>query len=204
MTYAYSVAYKTTAAQEQALMARADEVLASLALEGATDYEKIRAIYDYICDNVAYDYGHLEDPSYRLQFTAYAALMDGTSVCQGYASLFYLLAGKAGLDVRIVAGVGDGEAHSWNIVKLGDVWYNLDATWEAVLRASGSGAGSNYAYFLKSDADFADHARGSFSVDPGYALDYSSKSFCAAHPMATESYELGEGLPYGHHVFLGF
>ena len=91
-TITYTITYYTTAEQELIVDTAVDELLTSLNASTSTDYEKICAIYDYICENVTYDHDHLDDESYKLQFTAYGALIDGTSVCQGYAVLFYRLA----------------------------------------------------------------------------------------------------------------
>ena len=78
--------------------------------------------------------------------------------------MFYRLALEAGLDARLVAGYGydpiDGskEAHGWNIVKIGDVYYNLDSTWDAGYSPR------EYGYFLKS-------AGASTDTDPYYSFD---------------------------------
>lgn len=43
-----------------------------LALDTKTTYQKVEAIYDWITEKVRYDYSHLNNNSYLLQFTAYA------------------------------------------------------------------------------------------------------------------------------------
>ena len=179
----YEIFYKTTAEQEAELESQVELVLDELNLVGRTDYEKTLAIYDFICEHVEYDYENLENDAHRLKYTAYAALMDGTSVCQGYASLFYFMAGKAGLSTRIISGTGNGDLHSWNIVQLDDGrYYNIDATWDSARYQ----AGQDYEYFLKSEADFANHVRGT-SSESG-SIDYGSEDFMAAYPMAEVSY----------------
>ena len=85
----YAVSYYTTAAQEQSVTAKVNAVLAGLPLAGKTDYEKIRIVYDYICQNVTYDHANLNNDAYKLKYTAYAALINKTAVCQGFALLFY-------------------------------------------------------------------------------------------------------------------
>jgi transglutaminase/protease-like cytokinesis protein 3 len=109
---------------ERTVDQRVDSLLNQLNLYNKTDYEKVRGIYDYICNNVVYDYENLEDDTYQLKYTAYAALVNGTAVCQGYALLFYRLALEAGLDARYVTGTANGDNHGWNIVEPEDdgVW----------------------------------------------------------------------------------
>ena len=120
-------------------------LLKSLNVSGKSDYQKVGAVYDYICDNVTYDYDNLEDDSYTLKFTAYAALKNKTAVCQGYALLFYRLMLELGIDARVIAGDGGGP-HGWNIVKLGNVYYNADTTWDAGV--------DEYQFFLKNTENF--------------------------------------------------
>lgn len=170
-TVKYSVTYYTDFNQEQQVSARVSQVLSSLGLTGQNDYTKIKKIYDYICSNVTYDYSHLSDPTYQLQYTAYAALINGTSVCQGYAVLFYRMALQSGVDARLISGTGNGGPHAWNIVKIGSYYYNLDSTWDA--------GNSYYYYFLKNDSSFGNHGRD---------LDYATPEFYQRYPMAAENY----------------
>ena len=171
LTFTYSIEYYTTADQEAQVDAAVDALLEDLSLAGKTDYEKILSIYDYICANVTYDHAHVNDESYELQYTAYGALIDGTAVCQGYAVLLYRLALEEGIDSRLISGIGNGGLHGWNIVELEDLYYDVDATWDA--------GTTDYAYFLRCEANFPDHFR-----DP----EYDDAAFHAAYPMASTDY----------------
>ena len=137
----------------------------------ATDYQKITAIYNYICTNVRYDYEHKDDNTYALKQTAYAAAIHKTAVCQGYATLFYRLALEAGVDCRYITGYA-GEGHAWNLVKVDGQYYYLDSTWDE--------GKFQYGYFLKSAADFWDHAPDD---------RYLTEEFQTAHPIAQQSYQ---------------
>ena len=150
LIFTFELTYYTTLKQEQALISTIKNLKKDLNLSQATDLEKVEQIYNYICENVVYDYEHLDDDNYYLKFTDYAALINGTSVCQGYTLLFYRLALEHGLDARVHSGIGNGVRHSWNIVKLGDLYYYLDPTWDAVHEPD--------QYFLKgSDTFVLDH-----------------------------------------------
>ena len=165
-----TVSYYTTAAQEAELDRRIDAVLDELNVDNATEYHKILAIYDYICENVTYDYENLEDTSYYLKHSAYAAMMHNTAVCQGYAVLFYRLALELGVDSRLISGDGGGP-HGWNIAQIGTLYYNLDSTWDAGM--------TSYNYFLRSSSNFGNHTRDA---------EYDTKEFHAQYPMATSDY----------------
>lgn len=136
----YNVTYKTTKMQESYVGAKISDILSNLNLKGLSDYEKIKKIRNYICDNVAYDFEHKTDDNYDLCHTAYAALHDGKAVCDGYASLFYRLCLEAGIDCRIITGKADTEGgpedHAWNIVKLNNLYFFADITWDDVTHRS--------------------------------------------------------------------
>ncbi|MGN0629625.1 MAG: transglutaminase domain-containing protein [Oscillospiraceae bacterium] len=178
-TFTYTVTYYTNTEQEAQLDREIQTVVSSLDLSAKTSYEKVCAIYDYICNNIKYDYDNLSDTSYFLKYTAYAALINKTAVCQGYANLFYRMALEAGVDARIVSGISGGGFHAWNIVKLGKKYYNLDSTWDA--------GRSTYSFFLKCDENFNDHTKNS-STD-NIAIDYTSTEFTTAYPMSTTDYD---------------
>ncbi len=146
----YHPEYYTTAAQESYVNSEVAKLVSSLGLSdpAKSDYRKVQKIYEWMTDNIEYDYDHVNDDSYKLKNTAYAALKNKTAVCQGYSVLFYRLAMEAGIDARIISGVGytdaGSEAHGWNIVKIGDKYYPLDSTWDASRKQSDL----PYKYFL--------------------------------------------------------
>ncbi len=183
----YMSQYLTTFEEEQILANRINEVLASLNLSGKSDYEKVKAIYDYICANVTYDdetyerYGQFPDisiPSVRHAFTAYGALINGTSVCQGYSTLLYRMLLEAGIDNRIITSAD----HGWNLIQLGDLYYLADSTWDA-------GFEEKYC-FLQGYSRFweGDHH------DPA-ALLFGTEEFLAEYPIAVLDYGVAQPDP---------
>lgn len=172
--FVYTFTYYTTAEQERELNTRLEQVLESLKLDQATEYQQIKRIYSYICQNVEYDYDTLNDSSTG-KYTAYNAMMKETAVCQGYALLLYRMLREAGFSTRIIAGIAteSGENHAWNIVRLGDRYYYLDSTWDA----SGNGY---YDYFMRGKDGFEGHNAWE---------DYTNDAFQAAYPVADTSYE---------------
>ena len=172
-----SAIWFTTAAQEAALTNYIrNTILPQLSLGGKTTYQKVQAIYNWITANVKYDYSHLNDPAYRLQYTAYAAAVQKKAVCQGYANLFYRLANDAGVDCRIITGKAyngtQTEDHAWNIVRMEDEkYYCLDATWDAGLKPE------NYEYFLKGLTSFSrDHQAETDKLNTPYWTQYQSRT----------------------------
>ena len=169
----FKFTYITSADNEAQVDAAVDALLAELNLWNSSDYDKIKGVYDWICTNVAYDY---ELQGGLLAYSTYAALINRSAVCQGYAGLFYRLMLELGVDCRVITGEVDGGAHAWNIVKLNGVYYNVDATFDAIYRQ----ADMNYSYFLVSDLNFLDHVADS---------NYTSGEFVAAYPKAEYNYD---------------
>ncbi|MCD7787309.1 MAG: InlB B-repeat-containing protein, partial [Firmicutes bacterium] len=175
LTYTFS--YYTNASEEAAVTKKISQVLSGFGFTSSTtDYEKISAIYDYICENVTYDYDGLNNDSDVLKYTAYGALIEGSAVCQGYSTLFYRMLVESGISSRVIAGVSYGDNHAWNIALLGGYYYNLDSTWDAGV--------SSYKYFLKCDANFSNHTRNS---------EYLTSAFYSLYPMASSDYTTSSG-----------
>ena len=178
MGYAYKityyVTYYTTAAQEAQVDTRVKSALSSLNLTGLSRSQKIQKIYDYICNSVNYDY----NLSSNLCYTAYGALYNGKAVCQGYAVLLYRMLLASGIDNRIISGIstanGSPVAHAWNIIQIGNYYYNADVTWDDALNTR--------AYYLRCNANFAAHYRDS---------EYSTSAFNSEYPMSPKDYTGG-------------
>ena len=190
LTFTYSdILYYSSLEQE--VDAAVTTLLNQLNVRNKTDYEKAKAVYDYICNHVTYDYAGLDAYDNGSQdytpFTTWKALIKGTAVCQGYASLFYRLMLELGVDSRVVVGIGVTDSgsggHAWNIVKLDDLYYNLDATWDSEYAKWDL----DYEYFLRYPANFPDHIRDA---------EYDTAAFHAAYPMGEKDYQpAAESIP---------
>ena len=131
-----TIYYQLSDEQDQAFKNKSDEVINSFDLVGKSDYEKTLMVYEYVTSHVTYDYEDAEHNNHPLSHTAYGALVDELAVCEGIAYLMYHLLLRLGIECRYIEGDAfeyDGqitEAHAWNLVKLGDYYYCLDATWD--------------------------------------------------------------------------
>ncbi len=169
--------YYSTAENEAVLADKIASVLKELNLSGKSDYEKVKAIYDYVCAHVVYDMdaamGDTSIQKIRESYSAYGALINGKATCQGYATLMYRLLLEAGIDNRIVTG----DSHGWNIVKLDGKYYCLDATWDA--------GAEEYKWFLEGYSHFwtLGHTPNAGFFEPEYA---------DAYPVATLDYGVQE------------
>lgn len=129
---------------------KANEILAQAA-PLSDNYEKEKMVHDALIDRVAYNMGA------QMNQSAYSALVNGQTVCAGYARAFQYLMQQLGIPCYYCTGYA-GEAHAWNIVSLDDGYYNVDTTWDDT-------EGGNYDFFNKTDQDYAGtHVRQELSV----------------------------------------
>jgi hypothetical protein len=185
ITMKFNVEYFTTLEQEQAVTEKLGEVMPELELDGKSRYEKIKTIHDWIVNHNEYDHVHVGDETYRTQYTAYGALIDQTSVCQGYAVLFYRMCLEAGIDVRVMAGIAttssESGRHSWNIVRIDGKYYYVDTTWDDPTVASTGQGVLRWDYFLIGSNKMSQDHDG----DPEFKTD----EFADAYLISETDYE---------------
>lgn len=130
----------------------AQKVLEKVLKEGMSDYDKEAAVYNWMVNNVNYDWTHQDrmQETPRASFGPYGGLVNRTAVCLGYAATFQLLMDMAGVECIIVRGASfsSQEDHGWNMVRLNGQWYCVDVTWDANRREyGGSGKQKEWSYF---------------------------------------------------------
>ena len=81
-TFKISFDYHETKKQPPQVDEQIKKIMKSLDIDKLTDYGKVKAIHDYIVNRIDYD------TSYR-DYSAYSGLINKTTVCNGYALLFY-------------------------------------------------------------------------------------------------------------------
>lgn len=136
-----------------------DSLAKKLTLPYQTDIEKVRAIYRWITENIAYNvpvfnkYPHSTPMHYwpddwadsafasksLEEIVAYNVLRKKAAVCNGYTKLFKTLCDYAGIRNEIITGyarTNTGRAgerfrtnHTWNAVMIDSTWQLLDVTW---------------------------------------------------------------------------
>lgn len=122
------------------------EIARSITDEGDSDFEKVKKIYDYLISHTEYRYskdGIYEKSLYNKFY------MD----CTGYAEFMNLALNSVGVECFSAEDFTHG--HVWNIVKIEDKYYHLDATYSDTSSWEDT---SKYRYFLVSDEFMlADH-----------------------------------------------
>ncbi len=177
----FKLPYFETLEQANYVKQKVPGILSELGVSSMGNYEKVKAIHDYVCNLITYTGEPPEANS-----SMYNALSKGEGLCNAYALCMYRLCVEAGVPCKFVggkAGTGrDADAHAWNIVALGDKWYYVDATWDD------STEGISYDYFLKGSSDFdaADKTQ-------PHTLEkaYGTGEFASAFPIAGTAFKEG-------------
>ena len=107
----------------QTAMEQSFQEVRSLIPEDASDYEKVRIVYTYVIDHTQYQTGE-DDQSIAGVFWKKSA------VCAGYAGAVQYLLERLDIPCIYVDGStkGSTEGHAWDIVKIGQEYYYVDAT----------------------------------------------------------------------------
>lgn len=143
--------------------------------------EKHRLIFNWLTSNITYlksdsavgtiEFDDEEFLLARLETDStqniYGAIVEKKAVCDGIADAYKYICNQCNLECMIVDGyindITQELYHAWNIVKIEDRWYLVDATWDI---------GNEYPnYFLVKDLTKGDRTPLNMGYDlPGYDL----------------------------------
>jgi transglutaminase/protease-like cytokinesis protein 3 len=181
-----------------------------------TELEKVRSIFSWITQHIAYNTGifnrrtagHRPEPIDTVsvwrsanEMTAEKVLRRRIAVCDGYAKLFKTLCDYAGIRCEIITGYAKCSMerggkfrtnHSWNAVMIDSSWRLLDVTW-----ASGYVSYAN---------EFVQHTDESYFLTPPdqFILDHYPENLSWTllnHPPALKEYQY---TPYRYKSFVKY
>ena len=139
---------------QKALAARLDRLCRPAM--GLNEGEKERYVHDFICRNVRYD--KLKKP---YSHEILGPLGQGVGVCEGIAKAVKCLCDRLGVWCIVALAENNPDRgikyrHAWNVVRLGDAYYHLDATFDNSLQRGMK----RYDYFNLDDRHiFRDHQK---------------------------------------------
>lgn len=178
--YAYSPT-ETVDIRNQ-LEKEAERIIGEQINDHQSDYDKIRALHDYLKGNLEYDTFAASGgrPGDRNAFEAHSivgALLRKKCVCEGFAKSFKFLCDKIGLECWVVTGKGSSSIgsgpHAWNIVRINGYYHHVDVTWDN--QYSDSLTIPNYGYMNLSDDEISkDHTwnRKNYPACPSSPYNY--------------------------------
>lgn len=111
---------------------QAKVILREIITEDMNELQKLRAIYDFLCEEVDYDHElaaisgpHREDASHFPE----GVLQYGYAVCDGIAKTAVILCRMEGIPCVLIEGKGEHYGHAWNAVEYEGNWYTFCATY---------------------------------------------------------------------------
>lgn len=128
-----------------------------------SDLQKAIVFYDYLTVNCAYDHENYDKllagsgTTPPEDHSIYGVFANHVAVCEGYALAYEYLLQLSGIESYMVTVPG---VHAWNLIKLGENYYQTDVTWgDPNMNGIGDWFGqSDHTYMFRSDDFFAsDH-----------------------------------------------
>ena len=128
-----------------------------LQLTVGSDYEKEKKLHDWMCRNVEYDFDGSDMSNPGRVVAAHniiGVLFHHKAQCEGIAKAMKVILNAIDVKCIVVTGnAGDVKTsgpHAWNIVKIDNIPYQLDVTWDINFRSLVPGLIS-YNYFNVTD-----------------------------------------------------
>lgn len=110
-----------------------------------SEYEKLTAIHDWVCENIYYDTDNI-NTSLTLPYSASEVLSDKRAVCLGFSTLSAALCRSIGIPCNVISGYALGIGsdsdwsdetihssqpnHAWNEAYVDGRWVIFDTTWD--------------------------------------------------------------------------
>lgn len=101
--------------------------------------EKLEAIYEYVTENIDYDYSKLNNLDKQYVPDVESTYEAGKGICYDYSALFASMLRSQGIPAKLVKGYSDNVDgyHAWNEVYIDGEWITVDTTLDAVLGSIG-------------------------------------------------------------------
>lgn len=169
-----------------------------------TDVQKFRAIYIWICNNIANDFSlyatnerkrkrfakdsiKLQNWNSKFKKKLFKKLLKKKrTICTGYAYLLKEMCATVGIESKMVNGFGRTATvdfsklnmpnHTWNVVKLNNKWYLCDPTWSTGI-------------------SFPEEGKFKFQYNDGYFITDPKLFFFNHYPIEKKYTLLGKNSP---------
>lgn len=128
------------------------------------DFQLATQIIDKIVSMVDYDFEAAKPEKLRfsdevVNASGLIGLLTGKSICKGYSEIFRNVFSCVGGESKVIDGYYAGGLHSWNHIKLGDIWFNTDITTARNTIREGNPSGN---LFMSDNAFFGDRRKITF------------------------------------------
>ncbi len=162
-----NITYLYTEEEMQSINAQVEQIYKEVITSDMDDYDKIKAIHDYIVNTTLYDVErNSSDQSPYLSYKAYGPLIEGHATCNGYTDAMAIFLEKMGIkNFKIATELmqEDISGHVWNAVYLDGKWYHLDLTWDDPVSEDGKDY-LQHKYFLITTEELEEADKGDVVV----------------------------------------
>ena len=193
----YLISKEVLLDRENQVNEKVKEIISNIITPEMSDVEKELAIHDFVINNCKYDERYFTDNLPIESYSAYGTLILGNSVCQGYAVAMDKLLNAVGIESKIVVGealnADDNTyiSHAWNIVKLDNEFYHVDATWDDPIMEDGSER-LRYSYFNLTDSQ----------IEINHKWNKDNYQSCTGTKYWFDNLEIAEKDQYGNEVII--
>ena len=155
---------------------------------------KARQLHDWLIRCCDYDPREDMDnpPSYRENHSAYSVFVSygldghGKTVCEGFSKAYTMLLKTAKIESYVLWGqarISGKSNHIWNLVKIGNRYYQCDVTWDNTRYDNGNSVllGTNYRYYMKNNYDM--HQLHRFNGQQAYYNPKVNKYYASEHDL---------------------
>ncbi|MDF2542697.1 MAG: putative transglutaminase/protease [Herbinix sp.] len=105
--------------------AKAD--LSNIITESMTDFDKIKAVHDFMIRNIEYNPKAARNDFFNtVKYNAAGGYIVDRTISKGYANDFLVYMNVLGIDCKYISN----DNHEWNLVKLDGKWYHIDLSWD--------------------------------------------------------------------------
>ena len=180
-------------------------ILREIVDDNMSDYDKVKAIHDWLILNVTYDNELLELVSKSQNIKEYkgfyleGVFLDKKAVCEGIAKAFACMANIEGIPCVVEEGYQTknpkGVGHAWNKVYIDNTWYILDATSDGLI-INNSIEVLSYQFFLIDDKTMQSKYTGkkynnlkcndNYNYYEKYGFNYNEESYDYSIDSVTE------------------
>ena len=130
----YLLSKKEALAKKEEFDQRINTIVAKANAKDST-FEKILYVYDQLLANCTYNKRLIDDEdALTTAVTAYGCLVEGETVCSGYAMAFQAIMNRLGFECGVefnnYSNFSIFTGHVWNYCKIEDDYYYFDLTWD--------------------------------------------------------------------------
>ncbi len=107
-------------------LAEAKADLNNIITESMTDFDKIKAVHDFMIRNIDYNPKAARNDFFdTAKYNAAGGYIVDRTISKGYANDFLVYMNALGIDCMYISN----NNHEWNLVKLDGKWYHIDLSW---------------------------------------------------------------------------